>query len=252
MDKMSEKQKNYEKRVLETKEKKKISSYIHKKTKKSIYLEKHRVVPGHENGNYTKENVLLLTFPEHVMAHSLRFLQYRNPKDLNAFSLMLSTSTSEARRLRASLAGSIGGKRQQQLLRDENRGWFNSEIQSQLGKKGAKQARNLGVGAFDPENKLKADAAWKNKYQNDSDFREQMNQNLRNGLKTQEIEGENIYNPLSQRIRSVNFRGILVGKNRLSTPYSSYSLETKKFEYTEARTHVSEDFYWYYLLYGKK
>ncbi len=38
-------------------------------------LEKHRVLPGHQSGTYEDENVVFLTFPQHVMAHYLRFLQ---------------------------------------------------------------------------------------------------------------------------------------------------------------------------------
>jgi hypothetical protein len=252
MKKISEKQKNYEKRFLITKQNKKKVCYVLKKTQKFVYLEKHRVVPGHENGKYTTENTLLLTFQEHVMAHYLRFLQYKKQEDFMSLSLMLSTSTEEARRIRASIAGSIGGKKQQELLREQNRGWYNSEVQSQLGKKGAENARKLGVGAFDQTNKSQADAAWKQKYQTDKTFQNKMKMNLQKGLETQREEGKNIHNPLSQRIRSVNYRGILIGTKRLATPYQSYSLETGKFEYTESRVHMSEDFYWYYLLYGKK
>lgn len=79
-----------------------------------------------------------------------------------------------------------------------------------------------------------------------------MKMNLKKGLETQREEGKNIYNPFSQRIRSINYRGILMGTKRVAMPYQSYSLETGKFEYTEARVHMSEDFYWYYLLYRKK
>lgn len=171
--------------------------YVSKKTGQIIYLEKHRIVPGHENGKYKKENTLLLTFPEHVMAHYLRFLQYQKYEDQTAVLLMLSNSNVDTRRLRASLAGSIGGKKQQQLLQEQNLGRFNSEIQSQLGRKGAAKARSLNVGAFDPLNKQKADIAWQNKYETDKDFQQKMRKNLEKGLETQRNTGKNIYNPIS-------------------------------------------------------
>lgn len=252
IENIEKKQKDYEKTFFETKEKNKKVCYVSKKNQKVVYLEKHRILSGHENGTYTKENTLLLTYREHIMAHFLRFLQYRKIEDLRAVSLMLSTFTEEAQCLQASFAGTFGGKKQQELLQEQNRGWYNSFIQSQLGKKGAEQARKREVGAFDPTNKIKADNAWRKKYQTDPVFQEKMKNNLRKGLETQRNQEKNISNSLSQRIRSVNSRVILVGKTRFATPYSSYCLETGNLEYTEARVHLSEDFYWYYLLYGKK
>lgn len=252
MKKMKEKQGNYEKKIFSTKQKKNKVCYVSTKTGKTLYLEKHRIVPGHENGKYEKENTLLLTFPEHVMAHYLRFLQYGKSEDKNAVSLMLSNSNEETRYLRASFAGSIGGKKQQQLLQEQKRGWYSTEIQSQLGKKGAAKARSLNVGAFNSQNKEKADMAWKEKYKTNESFQEKMKNNLKKGLETQKNTGKNIYNPISQRIRIVNYHDILVNNKRMATPYSTYSLESGKFEYTEARVHVSEDFFWYFILSSKR
>ena len=249
IEKIEKKQKNYEKITLNNEQKKKKFCYILKKTGNVVYVEKHRIVPGHENGKYEKNNTLFLTFQEHVMAHHLRFLQYGKIEDKLAVSLMLSNSNAQTRQLRASLAGSLGGKKQQELLQEQNRGWYNSQVQSELGKKGAAKARSLGVGAFDLENKVKADNAWKEKYETDPIFQKKIKKNLLKGLETQKNEGKNIYNPLSQRIRSVNYRGFLVGNERQSSPYQTYSIETGKFEYTEARVHVSEDFFWYSLFY---
>jgi hypothetical protein len=178
-------------------------------------------------------------------------LQYGKSEDKTAFLLMLSNSNEKTRRLRASFAGSIGGKKQQ-LLQEQNRGWYNREIQSQLGKKGAAKARSLNVGAFDPQNKQKADIAWKEKYKTNETFQEKMKNNLEKGLETQRNTGKNIYNPISQRIRSVNYRGILVNNKRMATPYSTYSFESGKFEYTEARVHVSENFFWYSIYFSNR
>lgn len=255
VSKMHAKQENYERIFVDTGKKQKKLCYFSKKTGKMLYLEKYRIFPGHEGGKYTQENILLLTFEEHVMAHYLRFLQYGKREDYTAVSIMLSNSNEEMRRLFSSFAGSIGGKTQQELLREQNRGWYNSSIQSQLGKKGSEQARQHGVGAFDFKNKIKADIAWQEKYQTDLFFQDKMKKNLLTGLETQRKQGKNIYNSLSQRIRSLNYHGILISmkeKNtRFATPYSSYSIETGKFEYTEARVHVSEDFFWYYVLLKK-
>jgi len=192
-----------------------------------------------------KHNVVLCTFNQHVIAHYLRYLQYGNHKDKLAYMFMNTHGNEKHRKMRASLAGSIGGTNQQIKLREKKLGWFNSKIQQKLGRKGAASARIRNVGAFDLRNKIKADIAWKKKYKNDKSFREKMKKNLVKGLKTQKQKKINIGNPLQQRIKSVNFRGILVNNKRLNTPYRSFSLQTGKFEYTDARVHMSEDFFWY-------
>lgn len=96
-----------------------------------------------------------------------------------------------------------------------------------------------------------------------------MTNNLAKGRETQNQQRINIGNPLQQKIKSVNYNGILVEnirpvlpesstksgkftqvskiKERFASPYISYSLESGKFEYTEARVHMSEDLFWYHI-----
>lgn len=185
--KMVQKNKNYEIKKIKNASGPSKFMYVHKKKQKILYLEKHRIVPGHENGNYSNLNVVLLSFEEHIMAHYLRYLQYGNRKDKIAVLLMISNSNEQIRHERAKFAGSIGGKKQQQSLKIQGRGFFSSEIQSKLGKKGANSARQNAVGAFDIKNKEKADKEWKNKYQTDNVFQEKMKKNLQQGLKTQQL-----------------------------------------------------------------
>jgi len=45
--------------------------------------------------------------------------------------------------------------------------------------------------------------AWQENYQNNATFQEKMKENLKRGLETQKTEQKNIYNSLSQKIRSV-------------------------------------------------
>jgi hypothetical protein len=222
------------------------SIYIDRKTNEIVYLEKHRIIPGYEGGNYMESNVVLLKFNEHVMAHYLRFLQYGNFNDSKAVQIMLLNDSQEIRRKIAQIAGQIGGKKAQELLREQGRGWYNSEIQSKLGKKGSSVARSKKVGAFDPQNLLDAVVAWQQKYQNNSSFRNKMQRNLKTGLATQKQQKINIYDPLSQRIRSVNYHGVTINGQRISSPYLSV-LNSGKVEYTEERIHLSEDFFWYHV-----
>ena len=221
------------------------SDYIDTKTGVMLYLEKHRILPDHRSGTYDEENVILLTFPQHVMAHYIRFLQNRDIGDRLAVNQMLAQNDDQSCRAMASYAGTLGGK-QQQNLRDHNKGWFSSEVQSALGKKGAAAAKAKRVGAFDPQNLLDALVAWQKKYQQDPVFRQKMLDNLRQGLKTQKQLGINIYDPLSQRHRVINGKGILIDGKIILSPYSIvYPDET--FEYSEHRVHLSEDFYWNHI-----
>ena len=67
------------------------------------------------------------------MAHYIRFLQNRDIGDRLAVNQMLAQNDDQSRRAMASYAGTLGGKQQQQNLRDHNKGWFSSEVQSVLG-----------------------------------------------------------------------------------------------------------------------
>jgi hypothetical protein len=183
------------------------SYYIDTKTGVMVYLEKHHILPKHQNGDDKPENIVLLTFPQHVMAHYLRFLQYENQKDRLAVRIMLSQDNGEIRREMASYAGKLGGKQQQKNLHESNRGWYNPQIQEKLGKKGAASAKLKEVGAFDPQNLLDAGVAWKEKFQKDGMFQDKMLKNLRKGLGTQAQLGVNIYDSKSQRYRVINVRG---------------------------------------------
>ena len=222
------------------------SDFVDSRTGFCHYLEKHRILPGYESGTYREDNTVLLTFPEHVHAHYLRFLQYGKVADRVAVNKMLGQNTAQTRRDMAQYAGSLGGKQQQQNLRDQNRGWYNSEVQRKLGKKGAAVAKERGVGAFDPQNLLNALAAWQTKFQQDTAFRQKMVNNLKQGLKTQAQRGMNIYNPASQRHRVINGKGLSIDGKIVFSSYSIvYTDET--FEYSEHRVHMSEDLYWNHI-----
>jgi len=222
------------------------SDFIDTKKGVVVYLEKHRVLPGHQNGKYDEKNIVLLTFSQHVMAHYIRYLQYGDLGDRLAVNQMLGQNTPQNRRDMASYAGKFGGKKQQQILRDQNRGWFKPEVQKKLGRKGAFAAKEKGVGAFDPQNLLDALSAWQVKFRQDPKFQQKMLNNLQQGLKTQAKLGINVYDPVSQRHRVINGKGISIDGKIVLSPYSIvYSDES--FEYSEHRIHLSEDFYWNHI-----
>lgn len=152
------------------------------------YVEKHRIVPGHSGGKYEDGNIVLVSFPDHCLAHFYRYLAYGNSVDLYAYHKMVG-DTEEARISRSRSGGesarniivgcfkdykcreetlikpqrsayynkeiqsSNGKKRKRQLL---NEGFYSSENQKIRGKKGAEVNRINGTGAFDPKNLEKA------------------------------------------------------------------------------------------------
>lgn len=234
INKMIEKQNRYQEITVETANRLK-KCFQDKKTNTIIYLEKHRITPGYEGGTYETNNVILLTFPEHAMAHYLRYLQYGKVEDLRAYRMMLSDSNEEIRRERATLAGQIGGPRQQASLREQNLGWYNSDQQRERGLRGAATARERGVGAFDPQNLVDANEAWRERYNSDAAFRTKNQKNLFLGTLQRFGIAVSYYDKKNRKIREV----------RYDAPYTAISAK-KGVEYTEKRIHMSEDFFWYH------
>lgn len=239
MEKLKQKQNRYEQVFSESTGQTRCY-YLDRKTQKLIYLEKHRIVPGHKGGQYQTQNTLLLTFYEHIMAHYLRHRQYGELADFKAYTMMLSNSL-EIRRQIASEAGKLGGTKQQNKLREQKGGWFNSQGQSERGKKGAETARKRGVGAFDPANLALANKVGRELYANDPEFRAKRNANLKLGTINKNGIVVNYYNEKNE----------LQTSQRLKSPYVSYSVRSG-IEYTEERTHMSEDLFWYHLYYAPK
>lgn len=152
------------------------------------YTEKHRILPGHEGGTYSPDNIVRVSFEEHCLLHFYRYLSYGNPLDLYAFNRMKG-DTKEARISRSRAGGlaakevmvgcfkdpecrkrtleepgrsayydrsiqSANGKKRAKMLKEE--GFFSPELQSSRGKKGVEVNRANGTGGFDPKNLAKA------------------------------------------------------------------------------------------------
>lgn len=220
-------------------------SYLKEKEKDITgYVEKHRINPGHSGGKYTPENVVLVSFPDHCLAHYYRYLSYRNSVDLYAYHKMIGDNI-ESRISRAKAGGesarnikvgcfkdskcrqeklvkpsrsayydkniqsSNGKKRKIQLLEE---GFFTSERQSIRGKRGAEINRINGTGAFDPKNLEKA-------------------------RKKQKELGTGVHNIEFQRSMSLRRWGVVIEGTRFF-----YDLEM--------RTCLSETFVEYHLKYG--
>lgn len=220
-------------------------SYLKEKEKNiSGYIEKHRIIPGHSGRKYVDNNIVLVSFPEHCLAHFYRYLVYGNSIDLYAYHKMIG-DTVEARISRSKSGGeasrniiagcfkdykcreetlikpqrsayynkeiqsSNGKKRKKQLIEE---GFFSSEKQIVRGKKGVEVNRKNGTGAFDPKNLEKA-------------------------RKKQKEMGTGVHNKLFQKSMAFRRWGAVLDGKRLF-----YDLDM--------RTTLSETFADYHLNYG--
>lgn len=68
-----------------------------------VYYENHHIIPKHMNGSDNIDNLVLLTFKEHIIAHYLLWRIYKKDQDLIAYK-MRSGQKEEAQRLRSRLA----------------------------------------------------------------------------------------------------------------------------------------------------
>lgn len=95
------------------------------------FINKHHIKPRHAGGTDDEDNLVVLTYKEHIFAHKLLYRIYGNYLDMYAY-LLMSSKDEEAMRLIKSEAGKIGGKRTQEL--------YGPRIQSAGGKIGGKIA----------------------------------------------------------------------------------------------------------------
>ncbi len=198
-------------------------------------MEKHHILPLHAGGDDHDENLVYLTYIDHIGAHFVRWIAYGDFKDKMAYILMASQS-SETRIKRAQLAGQKGGSVAQTKNRLLNKARFNSEEQRQRGIKGAAKNRQQGTGAWDAANLKKANEVLRNNNLYVTD--ERLN-NLEKGRQTQKSKSINIYNPVEQRRKSLTNRTILLAGQ-------VYFLDK------EQRTYLTETTFEYYLIFGEK
>jgi hypothetical protein len=99
------------------------NAILEKRTKSTeIYYENHHIIPKHMGGDNSKNNLVLLTFREHVLAHYLLWRIHGHEGDKLMYSLR-NLQTEEAQRLRVKLAVEAnrnGGKGFQNWDGDKN------------------------------------------------------------------------------------------------------------------------------------
>lgn len=65
-----------------------ILKYKNQVLEQGIYSEKHHILPKYLGGDNSKENIIVLTYRQHTLAHLLLYRVYKNYEDKLAYSLM--------------------------------------------------------------------------------------------------------------------------------------------------------------------
>lgn len=65
-----------------------IEKYKSQEIDKGVYTEKHHIIPRHAGGGDSKDNIITLTFRQHVFAHRLLWKAYKSHNDLIAWYMM--------------------------------------------------------------------------------------------------------------------------------------------------------------------
>lgn len=60
---------------------------------KGVYTERHHIIPKHENGSNSKENLVTLLPEEHFLAHMIRYKAFKNRKDFLACRFIINGIT---------------------------------------------------------------------------------------------------------------------------------------------------------------
>lgn len=74
------------------------------------YTEKHHIIPRYAGGSDDEENLVKVTYRQHIFLHKLLYAWLKNPQDLSAVRLMSGISVDRKFEL-CSMAGKIGGRR---------------------------------------------------------------------------------------------------------------------------------------------
>lgn len=93
------------------------------------YYENHRVIPGHEGGEYTEGNVVKCSFHNHKLAHYYRWLARGTEKDRYAWRKMCGWRDEDARREMAVYAGKLGGRKTAEIHKERGTSFYDPEWQ---------------------------------------------------------------------------------------------------------------------------
>lgn len=100
------------------------------KDQPNIVFEKHHILPRFAGGTDDVENIILLTPRQHILVHLLRYLELGQKQDFRAYVLRKATKNVDL---------SSHGKRMAEYHKQNKTTFWDSQFQSEQGKKGGKK-----------------------------------------------------------------------------------------------------------------
>nr|YP_764437.1 putative site-specific DNA endonuclease [Stigeoclonium helveticum]ABF60223.1 putative site-specific DNA endonuclease [Stigeoclonium helveticum] len=89
--------------------------------------EKHHILPRHRGGSDDPSNLIVLEVRDHIAAHLIHYLEFGYQGDIDAYIFRKATSHIDFK---------TQGQKIAELNRLHKRGWFNPEVQRELGLRG--------------------------------------------------------------------------------------------------------------------
>lgn len=77
---------------------------------KGVYTEQHHIIPRYAGGSDSLDNLVVVTYRQHLFLHKVLYAWLRNPQDQAAVRLMTSVD-GDKKAILSSMAGKIGGKK---------------------------------------------------------------------------------------------------------------------------------------------
>lgn len=127
-----------------------IQKYKNQIIEASIYVEKHHIIPRYMGGSNKKDNIIILTYRQHILAHLLLYRLHNNLEDLCAYNLMKGLCSSRKSEISKMIGEKhkISGHIQRLGLKNKETNWINEiktpESLSSGGKAAGKIAKETG------------------------------------------------------------------------------------------------------------
>jgi hypothetical protein len=99
----------------------------------NTYLEEHHIVPKHDGGSDNSENLISLSFDDHILAHKIRYDVYGQVYDLAAYNLMCGFDGEGWRLLRVE-----GAYKTHEALRLSKKNFWSSDYQKEMSARSVK------------------------------------------------------------------------------------------------------------------
>lgn len=93
----------------------------------NTYLENHHIIPKHDSGLDIPENLISLSFEDHILAHKIRYDTYGQVYDLAAYNLMCGFDSEGWRLLRVE-----GAYKTHDALKLKKKNFWSNEFQKEM------------------------------------------------------------------------------------------------------------------------